>query len=72
MTWKDAAIVSAVLAFVIWVLQFFANAQYIIIVSDPGAWCFEAVKNYLVNWAGTFVGLAGLEQLVQHGAEPSK
>lgn len=65
MTMKDAAIVATIVAFVIWILQFFANAQYAVIVEDPGAWCFEALKNYAVSWAGTFVTLAGLEELLK-------
>lgn len=65
MALKDAAIVATVVAFIIWVLQFFANAQYVTVVADPGAWAFEAIKNYVVNWAGTFAALAGLEQLVK-------
>jgi len=64
MTIKDAAIVATIAAFAVWILQFFANAQWVIIVSDPAAWVFEAVKNYAVSWAGIFVSLAGLEQLV--------
>lgn len=64
---KDAAIVATIVAFVIWILQFFANAQYTVIVEDPGAWCFDAIKSYAVNWAGTFVSLAGLEQLLKRG-----
>lgn len=67
MTFKDAAVVATIVAFIIWILQFFANAQYALIVADPGAWCFEALKNYLVNWAGTFAALAGLEQLIKRG-----
>jgi len=67
MTYKDAAVVATVVAFVIWVLTFFADAQYIIIVADPGAWVFEAIKTYAVSWAGTFMSLAGLEQLIKRG-----
>lgn len=72
MTLKDAATLATITAAVIWILQFFANAQYVIIVADPAAWAFEAVKNYAVAWAGVFVTLAGLEQLIkrqEHGAE---
>ena len=69
MTWKDAAIVAAVVALVIWVLGFFANTEWVMIIADPYLWGFNAVKNYVVNWAGTFVGLAGLEQLVKRGTE---
>jgi len=65
MTLKDAAIVATVVAFVTWVLSFFANAQWIIITANPAAWCFEALKSYFVYWAGSFVTLAGLEQLVK-------
>lgn len=65
MTLKDAAVVATVVAFIIWVLGFFANAQYLIIVEAPKQWIFNAFKDYLVNWAGTFVTLAGLEQLVK-------
>jgi len=67
MTYEDAAFVASIVAFVIWVLTFFADAQYIIVVADPGAWCFEAIKTYAVSWAGTFISLAGLEQLVKRG-----
>jgi hypothetical protein len=69
MTFKDAAVVATIVAFVIWVLQFFANAQWIIIIADPAAWVFEAVKNYIVSWAGTFAALAGLEQVIKRGEE---
>lgn len=61
---KDAAVVSTVVALMIWILSFFANAQYLVIVADPAEWAFEAVKTYAVSWAGTFIGLAGLEKLV--------
>jgi hypothetical protein len=71
MTMKDAAVVATIAAFVIWILQFFANAQYAAVVEDPGAWCFEAIKNYAVSWAGTFISLAGLEQLVKHAEQPA-
>lgn len=65
MTMKDAAIVATIVAFIIWCLQFFANSQFDLIMVNPGAWCFEAIKNYLVNWAGTFAALAGLEQYIK-------
>lgn len=69
MSLKDAAIVSTVVALMIWILTFLADAQWVVIVADPGAWAFEAVKTYAVSWAGTFIGLAGLEQLVKRRAE---
>ena len=65
MTFRDAAIVASIAAFAVWILQFFANAQYVDLTSDPGRWVFEAIKNYAVNWAGTFIALAGLEQLIK-------
>jgi hypothetical protein len=65
MTFKDAAVVATIVAFVTWVLSFFANAQWITITADPAAWSFDAIKSYLVYWAGSFVTLAGLEQLVK-------
>jgi len=69
MTIKDAAVVAGVSAFAVWVLQFFANASYLILITDPGAWVFDALKSYAVTWAGIFVSLAGLEQLVKRGAK---
>jgi len=69
MSLRDAAVVATIVAFVIWILSFFANAQWVIIISDPAAWVFEAVKQYAVSWAGTFIGLAGLEELVKRGGE---
>jgi len=65
MTWKDAAIVATIAAAAIWILSFFANASYAQLASDPGRWIFDAVKNYAVSWAGIFISLAGLEQLVK-------
>jgi len=71
MTWKDAATVAAIAAFAVWILQFFANAQWEIITADAAKWVFEAVKNYAVTFAGIFVSLAGLEQLVKKTKEGS-
>lgn len=69
MSLKDAAVVSTVVALMIWILTFLADAQWVVIVADPGAWVFEAAKTYAVSWAGTFIGLAGLDQLVKRRAE---
>jgi len=69
MTLKDAAVVALVAAFAVWILQFFANAQWDIIMQDPARWVFEAIKNYAVTFAGIFVSLAGLEQLVKKAKE---
>jgi hypothetical protein len=65
MSIRDAAIIAAIGAFAIWVLQFFANAQWIVIAADPAQWAFEAIKSYAVSWAGIFVTEAGLEQIVK-------
>lgn len=69
MTLKDAAVVALIVAFCIWVLSFFANASWVIIVEDPAAWGFEAIKEYIVAFVGTFIGLAGLEELVKRRGE---
>jgi len=69
MTLKDAAAVATIAAAAVWVLGFFANATYVVLAQNPGAWVFDAVKSYAVSWAGIFVSLAGLEQIVKHGEE---
>ena len=69
MSLKDAAKVATVVAFVIWILSFLANTQWVIILEDPAAWAFEALKTYAVSWAGTFIGLAGLEKIVERGSK---
>lgn len=71
MTLKDAAIVSTIAALAVWILGFFANAQWEIIIADPNQWVFNAIKDYLVSWAGIFVSLAGLEQLIKRGQTPT-
>lgn len=67
MDWKDAAITATIVAFVIWIMSFFANAEYILIAEAPSEWAFEAFKSYIVQWAGSFIGLAGLEEVVKRG-----
>jgi len=69
MTLGDAALLATVIAFVLWVTGFFANAQWEIIQIDVAQWCFDALKNYIVEWASVFFTLAGLEQLIQRGEE---
>jgi len=71
MSLKDAFIVSLIGAIVIWILQFFANAQWEIIIVDIGKWSFDAAKNFLVTWAGLFGTFAGLEQLIKKAKEES-
>jgi len=69
MNLKDAAIVSTVVANVTWVLTFVANASIGQVRADVAAFVFEAVKTYVVTWAGTFISLAGLEQYVKRTKE---
>jgi len=65
MTFRDAAIVASVVAFVTWILTFLANASMGQLRADPLAFCFEAIKTYAISWAGSFISLAGLEQYVK-------
>lgn len=62
---KDAVIVSTIAAFAIWILNFLANVTIGQVRADPTAICFDAVKTYLVSWAGIFLTLSGLEQYVK-------
>lgn len=72
MTLKDAAVVASISALAIWILNFLANASIMQLREDLAAFCFDAVKSYLVNWAGTFITLSGLERLVSKQKEKSK
>ena len=65
MTFKDAAIVSTIVAFVTWILTFLANATTGQIRADVVDFVFNAIKTYAVSWAGTFITLAGLEQYIK-------
>jgi len=65
MTLKDAAVVATVVAFVTWVLTFLANASLGQVRADLADFVFEAVKTYLIAWAGSFISLAGLEQYIK-------
>jgi len=65
MSLKDAAVVSTVAAFAIWVLNFLASVTAGQIRADPWAFCFDAVKTYLVAWAGNFITLTGLSQIIK-------
>jgi len=69
MGFRDAAIVSTVVAFVTWILTFLAAASIGELRADLAAFCFEAIKTYAISWAGTFIALAGLEQYVKRGRE---
>jgi len=65
MTFKDAAIVATIIAFVTWILTFLANATTGQIRADPADFAFNAIKTYAISWAGTFISLAGLEQYMK-------
>ena len=71
MSAKDAAVVAAIAAFVVWILTFLAEASYGVIAADPEAFLFEAVKTYAVAWAGNFIALTGLEAIVKKAAAES-
>jgi len=72
MTLKDAAVVATLTALAIWILNFLANASIGQLREDLTAFCFEAVKSYLVSWAGTFITLSGLEQFISKTAKKPK
>jgi len=65
MNLKDAAIIATITASVTWILTFVANASVGQIRADVAEFCFEAVKTYAVAWAGNFITLAGLEQVIK-------
>lgn len=67
MTIKDAAIVATIGAFVTMVLTNIANLTLGQIRADAMQVLFDLGKTYIVSWAGTFVTLAGLEQLIKRG-----
>ena len=69
MTLKDAGAVATVVAFVTWILNFLASASIGQIRADVAEFCFEAIKWYLVSWAGAFISLAGLEQLIKRSKQ---
>jgi len=74
MSFKDAAVVATVAAFTTWILTFMVAASLGEIRADPADFVFEAVKAYLVAWAGAFITLTGLTEIVkrregEHGQE---
>ena len=66
---KDAFAVATVAAFATWILTFFAAASLGEIRADPADFVFEALKTYAVAWAGNFITLAGLTELVKRSEE---
>ena len=71
MTMKDAAAVATIMAFVTWILNFLASATIGEVRADVAAFVFEAIQCYAISWVGSFVTLAGLEQLIKR-SEKSK
>ena len=71
MTLKDAATVATIMAFVTWILNFLASATVGEVRADVVAFVFEAIQFYAISWVGSFVTLAGLEQLIKR-SEKSK
>jgi len=69
MTFKDAAAVATLTAIAVWILNFLANATIGEIRVDPAAFAFDCIKTYLTTWAGNFITLAGLEQLMKRREE---
>ena len=65
MSWRDAATISLIAAFAVWILTFLVNATMGQIRADPEEFAFEAVKAYAIAWAGNFITLAGLSELVK-------
>lgn len=69
MNLKDAATVATIIAFVTWILNFFAAATIGEVRADVVEFIFEAIQSYVVAWAGAFISLAALEQLIKRTKE---
>ena len=69
MSFRDAAVVAAVAALAVWILTFVAEASLGEFRADPEAFIFDAIRTYLVAWAGNFITLAGLSHLVEQPEE---
>ena len=69
MSLGDAAKVAGVTALVVWILTFLAAATLGQIRQDPLEFCFDAIKSYLIAFAGNFAGLAGLKYYVNRQKE---
>ena len=65
MTWRDAAAVATITALATWILTFLAETSYGVARADVAEFLFNAVRTYLISWAGSFITLAGLEQYVK-------
>jgi hypothetical protein len=69
MTFKDAAVVSTLAGVVITILNQVANATFQTVSASPVEFAFNCVKTFLVSWAGNFITLSGLEQLIKYTQE---
>ncbi|MBA7646864.1 hypothetical protein ES703_54630 [subsurface metagenome] len=69
MNMRDAATVATIIAFATWILNFFASTSIDQVRADVVGFIFEAIKTYAVAWAGAFISLAALEQLIKHRKE---
>ncbi len=69
MSLKDAAIISSIAAFTVWILQFVGPLTIGAIRADPIQCLFEAARSYATGWAGIFLTLSGLEKLIQHAED---
>ena len=69
MNLKDAATVATIIAFITWILNFLASASIGQVRADIVEFVFEAIKCYMVSWAGAFISLAGLEQIIKRTKE---
>jgi hypothetical protein len=65
MSFRDAATIATLVAVVVWILSFLANASIDQLRGDLAKWVFDAVKSLLIAWASTFMTLAGLDQYMQ-------
>jgi len=65
MTFKEACIVSAISATAVMILNTVANATFGQVQAAPLEFLFNCGKTWLVAWAGNFITLTGLEQLVK-------
>jgi len=69
MTLKDATVVASAGATVVMILDVMANASLGQVRADPLEFLFNLGKSWLTAWAGNFITLAGLEQLVKRTQE---
>jgi hypothetical protein len=69
MTFKDAAIVSSIAGVTITILNQVANTTFQTVSASPVEFAFNCVKTFLASWAGNFITLSGLEQLIKYTKE---